>query len=134
MFQINQPEASCDWHMCPRRISHQKFPKRRRILSILSKAHSFHSLHSDIGRMNGTILRSFQKRNSSQKKKKHKYRLFRVFLFWNKPKRMRPRYIVSFKILPGQKHQWFSPQNCVSTHYVFQDWIPPYNIFHTGHT
>ena len=68
MFQINQPEASCDWHMCPRRISHQKFPKRRRILSILSKAHSFHSLHSDIGRMNGTILRSFQKRNSSPKK------------------------------------------------------------------
>ena len=52
----------------PRRISRQKFPKRTRILSIPSKPHSFHSVHSAIGsRMNGMIFRSFRKRNSSQK-------------------------------------------------------------------
>ena len=54
--------------MRPRRISRQKFPKRTRILSIPSKPHFFHSVHSVIGsRMNGMILRSFRKRNSSQK-------------------------------------------------------------------
>ena len=38
------------------------------ILSIPSKPHSFHSVHSAIGsRMNGMIFRSFRKRNSSQK-------------------------------------------------------------------
>ena len=36
-------------------------------ISIPSKAHSFHSVHSAIGRMNGTIFRSFRKRNRSQK-------------------------------------------------------------------
>ena len=52
----------------PRRISRQKFPKRTRILSILSKPYSLHAVHSAIGsRMNGMIFRSFLKRNSSQK-------------------------------------------------------------------
>ena len=52
----------------PRRTSCQKFSKRTRILSIPSKLHSFHSVHSAIGsRMNGMIFRSFRKRNSSQK-------------------------------------------------------------------
>ena len=38
------------------------------ILSIPSKPHSFHSVHSAIGsRMNGMIFHSFRKRNSSQK-------------------------------------------------------------------
>ena len=47
----------------------KKFPKRTRILSILSKPHSFHSVQSAIGsRMNGMIFRSFQKRNSSQER------------------------------------------------------------------
>ena len=55
-------------YLRPRRISRQKFPKRTRILSIPSKPHSFHSVHSAIGsRMNGMIFRSFRKRNSSQK-------------------------------------------------------------------
>ena len=46
----------------------KNFPKERVILSILSKPHSFHSVHSAIGsRMNGMIFRSFRKRNSSQK-------------------------------------------------------------------
>ena len=58
-------ELLCDR---PRRISRQKFPKRRRILSIPSKPYSFHSVHSAIGsRMNGMIFRSFRKRNSTQK-------------------------------------------------------------------
>ena len=44
------------------------FPKSTRILSIPSKLHSFHCVHSTIGsRMNGMIFRSFRKRNSSQK-------------------------------------------------------------------
>ena len=64
-FQFFQPEAS---RGRPRRISRQKFPKRTRVLSIPSKPHSFHSVHSAIGsRMNGMIFRSFRKRNSSQK-------------------------------------------------------------------
>ena len=64
----DQPEASRDRSGRPRKISRQKVPKRTRILSIPSKAHSFHSVHSAIGsRMNGMIFRSFQKRNSSQK-------------------------------------------------------------------
>ena len=38
------------------------------ILSIPSKPHSFHSVHSAIGsRMIGMIFRSFRKQNSSQK-------------------------------------------------------------------
>ena len=41
--------------------------KRMRILSIPSKPHSFHSVHSIGCRMNGMIFRSFRKRNSSQK-------------------------------------------------------------------
>ena len=46
----------------------KKFPKRTRVLSILSEPHSFHSVHSAIGsRMNGMIFRSFRKRNCSQK-------------------------------------------------------------------
>ena len=53
-FQFCQPEASRDRRGRPRRISRQTFPKRTRILSILSKPHSFHSVHSAIGsRMNG---------------------------------------------------------------------------------
>ena len=52
----------------PRRMSHQKFPKRTRILSIQSKLYTFHSVHSAIGsRMNGMIFQKFRKRNSSQK-------------------------------------------------------------------
>ena len=46
----------------------KNFNKRTRILSILSKPHYFHSVHSAIrSRMNGMIFRSFRKRNSSQK-------------------------------------------------------------------
>ena len=46
----------------------KKFPKRTRILSILSKPNSFHSVQSAIGsRMNGMIFCSFRKRNSCQK-------------------------------------------------------------------
>ena len=49
-------------------ISRQKFPKRRRILCILSKPYSVHSVHSAIGsRMNGMIFCSFWKRISSKK-------------------------------------------------------------------
>ena len=67
-FQFYQSEASRDRRGWPRRISRQKFPKRTRILSIMSKPHSLHSVHSAIGsRMNGMIFRSFRKRNSSQK-------------------------------------------------------------------
>ena len=67
-FQFFQPEASRDQRGRTRRISRQKFPKRTRILSIPSKPHSFHSVHSAIGsRMNGMIFRSFRKRNSPQK-------------------------------------------------------------------
>ena len=62
-----QPEASRDRRGRPRRISRQKFPKRTGIMYILSKPHSFHSVHSAIGsRMNGMIFRSFRKRNISQ--------------------------------------------------------------------
>ena len=65
---IFQLEASHDQRGQPRRISRQKFPKRTHILSIPSKPHSFHSVHSAIGsRMNGMIFRSFRKWNSSQK-------------------------------------------------------------------
>ena len=65
---IFQPDASRDRHGRPRRIFRQIFPKRTRILSILSKPHSFHSVHCAIGRrMNGMIVRSFRKRNSFQK-------------------------------------------------------------------
>ena len=73
MFQIwkrnrRWPEASHDRRGRPRRISRQKFPKRTRILSIPSKPHSFHSVHSAIGsRMNGMIFRSSRKRNNTQK-------------------------------------------------------------------
>ena len=47
----DQPEASRDRRGRPRRISRQKCPKRRRILSIPSKPHSVHSAIG--GRMNG---------------------------------------------------------------------------------
>ena len=61
-------QRSCQRTWRPRRISRQKCPKRTRILSIPSKPHSFHSVHSAIGsRMNGMIFHSFRKRNSSQK-------------------------------------------------------------------
>ena len=44
-------------------ISRQKFPKGKCILSISSKPHSFHSVHSAIGsRMNGMIFRLAPKR------------------------------------------------------------------------
>ena len=67
-FQFFQLKASRDRRGRPRRISRQKFFERTRILSILSKPHSFHSVYSAIGsRMNGMIFRSFRKRNSSQK-------------------------------------------------------------------
>ena len=67
----------------------KNFPKRTCILSIPTEPYSFHSVHSAIGsRMNGMIFRSFRKRYSSQK---NTYRLFRVFLFRNSPKRTRPR-------------------------------------------
>ena len=76
MFQIwkrnrRRPEnyyiCARDWRGRPRRISRQKFPKRTRILFIPSKLHSFHSVHSAIGkRMNGMIFCSFRKRNSSK--------------------------------------------------------------------
>ena len=59
-FQFFQPEASSNRHGLLRRISRQKFPKRTRILSIPSKPHSFHSVHSAIGsRMNGISDTSF---------------------------------------------------------------------------
>ena len=70
------------------RVGFTYFPKERVILSIPSKTHSYHSVHSVIGsRMNGMIFRLFRKRNSSQK---NTYRLLRVFLFRNSPKRTRP--------------------------------------------
>ena len=54
--------ASCDWRERPRSISRQIFT-----MSIPSKPHSFHSVHSAIGsRMNGMIFRSFRKLNRSQ--------------------------------------------------------------------
>ena len=77
MFQIwkrnrRWPENYCicarDRRGRPGRISRHKFPKRTRILSISSKPHSFHSVHSaPYNRTNGMIFRSFRKRNSSQK-------------------------------------------------------------------
>ena len=58
----------------PRWFSRQKCPKGTRILSIPSKPHSFHSIHSAIGsRMNGMIFRSFRKRNSPQKNRNTVY-------------------------------------------------------------
>ena len=64
-FQLEAGRDRC-WLL--RRISRQTFPKRTRILSIPSITHSFHSVHSAIGsRMNGMIVHSFRKRNSSQK-------------------------------------------------------------------
>ena len=63
-FPFFQSEASQPGGQ-PNRISRQKVPKRTRILSIRSKPHSFHSVHSAIG--SRVIFRSFRKRNSSQK-------------------------------------------------------------------
>ena len=73
-LNISAHALECQRTWQPRRISRQKFPKRTRILSLASKPHSFHSVHSAIGsRLNGMIFRSFRKRNSSQKNTKTVY-------------------------------------------------------------
>ena len=75
----------------PRRISRQKFPKRTRILRCIpSKPYSFHSVHSAIG------IPFIPK--TELLPKEQKYRLFRVFLFRNSPKRTQIPTIPSIPI------------------------------------
>ena len=94
------------WRNDRHSISRQTFPKRTCTLSIPSEPYSLHSVHSATGsRMNG-MIRSFRKRNSSQKNTNTVYSEYSYSGIRNSPKRTRPKNTNTHKSL-GSHRLWF---------------------------